>query len=730
MRHKIRILVQTFVLLIVTGTGYIFSQERNPYIAYIYPAGGQRGTTVTVLVGGQNLRGANDVYFSREGLRATVINYQGPSGILSPLQQEELRRRIQEIRDKRAGKKIDETTRTETEKKVTLPDIPELQDLENKTPRQLQQIFEKYLNFQNRPKPPMAEEVTLKIEISPDAQSGDYEIRLKTQNGLTNPVVFQVGKYRETCCRHSQYRYENENSDQDTEVFQVPVVLNGRIMPGKVNRFTLQLQKGQNLIIFVQARKLIPFIADAVPGWFQAVLAIYDKNGKQLLFVDGCGFEPDPAAKFNVPEDGKYILEIRDSIYRGREDFVYRIYVVDKSQARLFFSGGMYGGVCIIEKKPDMIPPVEYNSIPGYVEIEHKRQFAASISIPVLIKGCINYPGCINQYRFYGKQGDIVVIEVIARRIGSPVDSLVKLAGPDGEIVQLNDDMKQNILYGLLTHNADSYLMVKLPKTGSYSVQILDAQGHGGDEYQYFMRITNPMGDFALFVSPSQINIPAGGLATAAVYAMKKDGWDQDIELQLKNAPDGFILNGGKIPKGKDKVFITIKAPAKFSKDIFPVEIEGIAIIDGKEVRHTATPCETKMQAFAYYHLVPSEKLLISTTNERFRSMKLSAGENSIKIPAGGSTMITCNLETWFRPAAGMSLSFELKEPPEGIRIKKVSFDSGRYILTIEADKKLEGYRDNMIIEVYDEIVQPGGMKRKILSGFLPAMQYEVVKSE
>ena len=36
-------------------------------------------------------------------------------------------------------------------------------------------------------------------------------------------------------------------------------------------------------------------------------------------------FHPDPVLFFEVPKDGEYVLQIRDSIYRGREDFVYRI---------------------------------------------------------------------------------------------------------------------------------------------------------------------------------------------------------------------------------------------------------------------------------------------------------------------------------------------------------------------------------------------------------------------
>jgi hypothetical protein len=36
-------------------------------------------------------------------------------------------------------------------------------------------------------------------------------------------------------------------------------------------------------------------------------------------------FHPDPVLYYEVPADGHYDLEIKDAIYRGREDFVYRI---------------------------------------------------------------------------------------------------------------------------------------------------------------------------------------------------------------------------------------------------------------------------------------------------------------------------------------------------------------------------------------------------------------------
>jgi hypothetical protein len=37
-------------------------------------------------------------------------------------------------------------------------------------------------------------------------------------------------------------------------------------------------------VITTLGRQLIPYIADAVPGWFQGVLAVYDAKGKQVAF--------------------------------------------------------------------------------------------------------------------------------------------------------------------------------------------------------------------------------------------------------------------------------------------------------------------------------------------------------------------------------------------------------------------------------------------------------------
>ncbi len=111
------------------------------------------------------------------------------------------------------------------------------------------------------------------------------------------------------------------------------MVLNGQIMPGEVTRFPLKLHGGQQLVITAQARHLIPYLADAVPGWCQAVMALYDAEGKELAYADDNSFDPDPSFYYQVPQDGDYVLAIRDALYRGREDFVYRI-TMQRANAR------------------------------------------------------------------------------------------------------------------------------------------------------------------------------------------------------------------------------------------------------------------------------------------------------------------------------------------------------------------------------------------------------------
>jgi hypothetical protein len=206
-----------------------------------------------------------------------------------------------------------------------------------------------------------------------------------------------------------------------------------------------------------------------------------------------------------------------------------------------------------------------------------------------------------------------MVTEVYARRMGSPLDSLLRLTDQSGQILAWNDDEK-DIESGLITHHADSYLTARLPKTGEYTVEVSDAQGHGGPEYFYWLRVGSPEPDFALRVAPSCLNLRPGATVTATVYAVRRDGWDGDIRIVMKDAPKGFVLKGAKVPKGKEQATITLTVPRGRFDQPLALTLEGQAQIGTQTIARPIIPADDREQAFAYHHLVAAEQLLVMIT--------------------------------------------------------------------------------------------------------------------
>jgi hypothetical protein len=176
--------------------------------------------------------------------------------------------------------------------------------------------------------PAICEAVVLEVTIAPDAAIGDREVRIRNANGLSNPMLFQVGmleEFTEPAAFPNTMAPEGRNPDNPRRVpsspertIKLPAIVNGQILPGGVDRIRFTATKGQKVVIAARARALIPYLADAVPGWFQATLALYDTKGHELAYDDRFQFNPDPVLYYEIRTDGEYVIEIKDSIYRGR----------------------------------------------------------------------------------------------------------------------------------------------------------------------------------------------------------------------------------------------------------------------------------------------------------------------------------------------------------------------------------------------------------------------------
>lgn len=495
--------------------------------------------------------------------------------------------------------------------------------------------------------PALQDEVVLRVTIAKDAAPGPRDFRLLCSNDFTVPLAFHVGRYAETV--------ESEPNDatlRGMTLDALPLCINGRITEGDVDTFRFTATRGQTLVAQVLARNLIPFIADAVPGWFQPVLKLVDAQGRELAHADDFRFDPDPILVFPVPATGEYALQISDAISRGRDDFVYRLTLGElplvtgfdpmggKKGERLniaregvnlppqrtrIFSGGKASESCLEALTSDALafPALRFDLdvLPEADEAAPAAgaQAAQRVAWPVILNGTLETPGDVDVFRFDGKAGQTVAIETRARQLGSPLDTQLTLTDSRGAVLAAHDD-QTNVFTGLLTHHSDSALSVCLPADGAYDVQVRDSRGKGGPDHHYRLRISEPSPDFELWVTPSTLSIPMGGTVRANVHIRRFNGFAGPITLQLDNPPLGITCAGGQIPAGATESAITLSASGpekKLPHAPFELALSGLATNGTAVIRRPAVPAHRKLQAFYYNHLVPDQSWMATVSEQR-----------------------------------------------------------------------------------------------------------------
>ena len=197
-------------------------------VGFIFPAGGQIGTVTDIEIGGLNLNEATEVLISGDGVKAEFI----------PLKQQN-----------KQGKA----------KKNT----------KNK--------------FDDQSSPQLADRIGVRVTINRDATPGLRDLRLQSSKGVSNKLNFEVGQYPNIIGQ------SGSSLVKTTQVEKLPATLCGQIFPGEIDCFSFKAEKGMTLVASVKARTLVPYIADAVPGWFQPVIRLTNSAGQEIAYNDDFG---------------------------------------------------------------------------------------------------------------------------------------------------------------------------------------------------------------------------------------------------------------------------------------------------------------------------------------------------------------------------------------------------------------------------------------------------------
>ncbi len=165
---------------------------------------------------------------------------------------------------------------------------------------------------QQTPRGPQPVANAFEVTIKPDVPPGLYEVHAKGVFGLSNPRAFVVDTLPSIVEKEP-----NESSDQATTV-ELNRVVEGRFGgTADVDLFRLQGKKGQRILVEAQALQI-----DS-----RALVSIELLKDGRPLDRAASDIRRDPVLDHVLPADGEYVLKVYDAIYRGGNEYFYRLRV-------------------------------------------------------------------------------------------------------------------------------------------------------------------------------------------------------------------------------------------------------------------------------------------------------------------------------------------------------------------------------------------------------------------
>ena len=561
----------------------------DPYVGFTYPAGIQAGTTVRVLVGGQGFREEVRGWVSGDGVKVVDIErVPGFTRAAGEGQRQWLGKWLRNLED-------GVTAMPELPKDEVLRNWPRNRWWENLTeldPLALSIVRRDH--YLPRPDPlqaapAIADRLILTIAAELTAAPGLRHLVLHDNVGASAQHPFFV-----TAEPHvAEPLYEapppkgKKRSVRETIVCRTPVVLDGQILPGETDVFRLMLNGGERLTCLLTGRELMPYLGDTVPGFFNPVLRLTDEEGCELAFADDDRFLPDPVLTCDIKKTGIYRLEVRDNLYRGRDDFVYAV-------------------SCFTDARPLPTP--------------QERAFvcAPRPAARGTWTGRIPQPGGSAAFDFEVEEPGRMDFELFARRIGSPLDGVLRLYGPlkglfakDGPLLATWDDVTNRLYVGSVPQaECDPAGSWEMREPGDYRLTVEDRVGGGGDDFSFMLDVRPTAPDFEVYAVKSALVFRPwkDSKARLKVKVVRRGGFDGAIAI----SGDGdFNVERGTVPAGADEAEIVVAPMRRDWSGVRRISLTAVGeTASGLTLKRPVTPGSEVEQAFAYTHVLPTKEFL------------------------------------------------------------------------------------------------------------------------
>jgi len=418
------------------------------------------------------------------------------------------------------------------------------------------------------------------IAVAPDCQLGIHAFRIRSTTGVSNLRTINVGNLQEV------KEVEPNTLFTQPQAVSKNLTISGTIGNEDVDNFVVELKKGERLTAELEGLRL-------GNSFFDPYVAILNAERFELARSDDAALlSQDCLCSIVAQEDGKYIVQVRESSFGGGSN--YRLHLGNFPRPTAAFPpGGRPGETLTIRWLGDVagpfdqlvtLPPANFAGeaaivakdgqgeapspnmlrvidLPGYIEAEPNNEVKTASSsgeAPLALNGIIEKEDDIDFFKFTAKKGQQLDVRVYARKpLRSPLDSVLIVYNAQGNGIGNNDD----------TGGPDSYFRLNVPADGDYLVSVRDQLKAGGPDYVYRVEITPAKPSLVMrlperrqYISTTLV-VPANN-RNAVLVAAQRQNFGGDLNLTFENLPPGMTAVPLPMTAGLSEVPVIFTAAA------------------------------------------------------------------------------------------------------------------------------------------------------------------------
>lgn len=214
------------------------------------------------------------------------------------------------------------------------------------------------------------------------------------------------------------------------------------------------------------------------------------------------------------------------------------------------------------------------SDLPEFVEPPAAHGMSLS-SVPCAVTGACEDTTGVDEYAVNFAKDSAWRITAQARALNSPLDLDLTVIGPDGKELATQDDAKGT---------TDPVLDFVAPADGTYRLLIDDRARHGGSRAAFYRLVIEPPRESLVATIPPQLAVPLGGQAKLTVPVVRGGGLKAPVRLSLNGLPEGIQAMGDLlIPADKSELAIDLQCAPDAPASANLVTVNGTAMMGGQE---------------------------------------------------------------------------------------------------------------------------------------------------